>query len=71
VHWGQSQSDANGQGVPQNDVEAYKWFSLAAAQGASDAVKNRDIFRGRMTPVQIAEGQKLLAAWKPKPVVSR
>ena len=23
----------NGDGVPQNDIEAYKWFSLAAAQG--------------------------------------
>jgi TPR repeat protein len=56
---------ADGQGVPQNDVEAYKWWSLAAAQGDSSAAKNRDIVRRNMTPAQIAEGQRLAAAWKP------
>jgi S1-C subfamily serine protease len=57
---------ANGQGVPQNDVEAYKWWSLAAAQGDSGAAKNRDIVRSEMTPAQIAEGQRLAAEWKPR-----
>jgi TPR repeat protein len=56
---------ANGRGVPQNDIEAYKWWSLAAAQGDSDAAKNRDIVRDAMAPAQIAEAQRLAAAWKP------
>jgi len=56
-----------GEGVPQNYVEAYKWWSLAAAQGdIADAAKNRDLVLAKMTPAQIAEGQKLSAAWKPK-----
>lgn len=55
-----------GQGVPQNYVEAYKWWSLAAAQGDSEAAQNRDRVLGLMTPAQIAEGQKLSAAWKSK-----
>jgi TPR repeat protein len=56
----------NGRGVPQNDVEAYKWWSLASAQGHGSAAKNRDTVRARMTPAQIAEGQRLASAWKPK-----
>jgi len=55
---------AEGEGVPDNYVEAYKWWSLAAAQGVHSAAGNRDIIRQRMTPAQIAEGQRLAAAWK-------
>jgi S1-C subfamily serine protease len=55
---------ANGRGMPQNDIEAYKWFSLAAAQSHSRAANNRDIVRAKMTPAQIAEGQRLAAAWQ-------
>jgi TPR repeat protein len=55
-----------GKGVPQNFVEAYKWFSLAAAQGHALAVTNRDLVLGEMTPAQIAEGQRLAAAWRPR-----
>lgn len=57
---------ANGEGVPENYVEAYKWWSLSAAQGNSDASDNRDNIRGRMTPAQIAEAQRLSSAWKPR-----
>ena len=48
-----------GEGVPQDDVRAYAWFNLAAAQGYADAVKNREIVRGLMTTSQVAEGQQL------------
>jgi uncharacterized protein len=54
-----------GRGVTQNYVEAYKWWALAAAQGHVSAKENRDIVRGKMTPAQIAEAQKLSSAWKP------
>ncbi|MGA9777156.1 MAG: tetratricopeptide repeat-containing serine protease family protein [Verrucomicrobiia bacterium] len=54
---------AKGQGVPQDYVEAYKWYNLAAAQGETYAVTNRDSITGSMTPDQIAEGQRLAAAF--------
>ncbi len=60
-----------GRGVPQNDVEAYKWSALSAAQGGTTAnytisVARLEELRRRMTPAQIAEGQRLAAAWRPR-----
>ena len=40
-------------------VRAHMWFNLAAAKGDADAVKNRDQATKMMTPLQIAEAQKL------------
>jgi uncharacterized protein len=57
---------ANGRGVPQNHVEAYKWFALSAAQGNANAVTARDLVARLMTPAQIAEAQRLAAAWQPR-----
>jgi hypothetical protein len=54
-----------GQGVPEDFVQAYKWWNLAAAQGHENAKKGKDDLRELMTPEQIAEAQKLSAAWKP------
>ena len=51
----------NGLGVPQDFVEAYKWFNLAAASGHKESVKFRENILRRMTPEQIAEGQKRTA----------
>ena len=56
----------NGQGVPQNHVQAHKWFNLAGAGGDEDGRKNRDIVAKVMTPAQIAEAQRLASEWKPK-----
>ena len=61
---------ANGQGVRQDYVQAYKWFSLAASGSTTpeyrdNAGKNRDIIADRMTPEQIKEAQRLAAEWKP------
>ncbi len=53
----------NGQGVPQNYVQAHKWFNLAATQGDKDAVKNRDIVAKKMTPADISKAQKLARQW--------
>jgi len=55
-----------GQGVPEDYIEAYKWFNLSAAQGDESAVKNRDILREKMSPSQIAEAQRLSREFKPK-----
>ena len=40
-------------------LQAYAWFSIAAAQGDESAKKIKDIVTERMTRAQIAEGQKL------------
>jgi len=59
-----------GIGVLQDYVEAYKWYNLAAAR-TKDAdsramdIKSRDDVALKMTPTQIAEGQKLAREWKP------
>ena len=58
---------AEGWGVSQNHVQAHLWYNLAAASGKEMAVKNRDLVAAKMTPVQIAEAQKLAREWKSKP----
>ena len=50
---------ANGEGVPQDFVQAHAWMNLAAAQGFQ--AENRDRLAAQMTPAQIAEAQKLAA----------
>ena len=55
----------NGQGVPQDFIECYKWYNLAAAQGSELAIGGKKVMRELMTSAQIAEAQKLSAAWKP------
>ena len=52
-----------GSGVPQDYVRAYMWFNLAAANSTGKQQKLstdvRDLTARRMTPAQIAEGQRL------------
>jgi uncharacterized protein len=58
---------AAGEGVPRDYVRAHKWLNLSAARGNNFAIKYKDNIAQRMTPVQIAEAQKLAREWKPKP----
>ena len=55
---------AQGNGVPQDYVRAYMWWSLSAANSTSDAQKvaadNRDSVAARMTAAQLVEAQQLL-----------
>jgi TPR repeat protein len=55
-----------GDGDPKNDLEAFKWLNLGAAQGNENAAEAKEFLRKRMTPAQIAEAQRLSAEWKPK-----
>ncbi len=55
-----------GEGVPQDDVQARMWLNLAAAQGDALARINRDRLTQQMTPVQLAEAQRLAREWTPK-----
>ena len=51
----------NGKGIPENDVKAYSWWSVAKAQGHKKARSIRCIPENRMTKEQIAGGQALAA----------
>ncbi len=55
----------NGYGVPQDFVQAYKWYKLAATYGEKRGAEARDALAKQMTPAQIAEGQQLAREWKP------
>lgn len=54
---------AEGEGVPQDNVLAHKWFNLAAAQGNRIAAQNRDEMASRMSTGQIGEAQRLAREW--------
>ena len=53
----------NGRGVPQDYVEAFKWFNLAGVKGEEQASRLRDAVAEQMTPAQIAEARRLARAW--------
>jgi uncharacterized protein len=55
-----------GTGVAKDYVEAYKWRLLAARQGFEDAKRAMAMLENKMTPEQIAEGQKLARNFKPR-----
>ena len=58
---------AKGQGVPQDYVLAQCGSTFLLRRATKDAVKNRDIAAGQMTPDQLAEAQRLAREWKPSP----
>ncbi len=62
-----------GEGVPQDYVEAHKWYNLAASRFSGserevrdEVMKLRDRLASGMTPAQIAEAQRLAREWRPK-----
>ena len=58
---------ASGSGVQRDYVQAYMWFDLSS-EGSQDffAAASRSAVADKMTPVQIAEAQKLASAWRLK-----
>lgn len=54
-----------GWGVQQDYVNAFKWFSLAGAQGNDQAKKYLQAMESLMTADQITSGQKLSKDFKP------
>ena len=46
-----------GDGVEKDYVEAYAWWNIAA-KADSDAAKNRDLIKKKMSPQQVVEAQK-------------
>ncbi len=57
---------SQGRGVPKDNVQAYRWYTLAANQGDDLAEKFKDHLEKSMTPTQLAEAQRLAREWKPK-----
>jgi localization factor PodJL len=55
----------NGLGVKRDLTEAFMWVSLAARQGDGDAVRRRDVIRGKLTAQQIAAANRMVDAWSP------
>jgi TPR repeat protein len=63
----------DGNGVPKNYVQAYKWFDLAASKYETSeslrpeaAIQNRDRVAAKMTPSEVEEAQRLVREWKPQ-----
>jgi len=52
-------------GVPADYVQAYKWASLAAAKSDQDAALILDELMPLMSPLDLAEGQRQVRAWRP------
>jgi hypothetical protein len=62
-----------GQGVPQDYVQAYVWFTLAAtrfpaseAEKRDKAIKDREEVAAKLTAEQVAEAQRLAHEWRPE-----
>lgn len=54
-----------GMGVPQNLVDSYKWFALAAKTGDGDANKKRDEVANAMDPDDLDYARKEVNNWAP------
>ena len=48
-----------GDGVPQNDKTAVKWYTLASYNGNEVARENKDAVAKQMTPVDISAAQDM------------
>jgi TPR repeat protein len=66
--WKLGQAYAEGTGVVKDDVQAYKWLSLALTRfGTEGARWDLENISKRMTPDQISAAQKLSAEFKARP----
>ena len=71
--WGDSTAQYNlgvmyedGEGFPQDNIEAHKWYSFSEANGSKSGRKFRKIIEKLMTPEQITKAQKLARDWREK-----
>lgn len=51
---------ASGQGVRQNTIQSYIWYSLAARGGNTSAVAGRDRMAARLQPAEITQADKVV-----------
>ena len=55
-----------GEGVEQNDIQAYKWLSISAREGHEQPQEIKQRLEEEMTPIQVAEAQELARKWMEK-----
>jgi len=58
---------ARGKGITADPVQAMMWLTLSAKSGNPAAVENRAALARKLTAAQIADAERLAAAWKPMP----
>ncbi len=58
---------SQGLGVPRDEVSAYVWFSLAAAQGRRWPARRRDEIARGLTDAQLLEAQARITKFKRTP----
>ena len=56
---------AQGQGVTQDNVQAYKWYEIAARNGQQDASAARDKLKSKMSAEDVTKAQQLAQEWRP------
>jgi localization factor PodJL len=56
---------ATGRGVSPDLEQAYKWFSVAAAEGDRDSLAATEKIAPKMTAQQVQKAKAMAAAWKP------
>ena len=57
----------NGEGVPEDDVQAHMWLNLAASRRTGEdretSVSVRDLIAEELTPDDLSEAQRLAREW--------
>ena len=57
---------AAGQGVKQNTIQSYIWYSLAAREGSAGAVAGRDRMAARLQPAEIKQADRVIQSMRPR-----
>jgi len=57
---------AFGQGVKQNTIQSYIWYSLAARGGSTGAAAGRDRMASRLQPAEIRQAEKVVESMQPR-----
>jgi localization factor PodJL len=55
----------NGLGVGKNLKQAYLWMSLAAQDKDSEALRRKNILRGKLTADDLSEAERMIGEWRP------
>jgi localization factor PodJL len=54
----------NGLGVEQDLKQTYKWLAIAARSGDTEAIKRRDLVKGKLSIDDLAAAEGLIRTWK-------
>jgi serine/threonine protein kinase len=57
---------AFGQGVKQNTIQSYIWYSLAAYGGNTSAAAGRDRMAARLQPAEIKQAERVVESMRPR-----